>query len=444
MKYIDNDMDDLFNKAGRDYPLNTDIRNWDAVQKALDDPGDPAIAAGSKDSMKKYYPLLLLLLIPLAYIWMDNGNIQPKNEKGIAAVNKNEISGSIKKKNEPPATKQVDQHTKPVMVTGSKKERDANMDGENNTADNSIENRKNSDTRQEKIITPAPDQHSDIILINKNSRPALTSLTSRNEKSPYLSHKDAYITEEFLQKGWSRFPPPGISTAPSANPRTAISGNPSIRSLEQPAATTSDSSKIKSDKKLPSFYYQLKAGADISTIKYQEVKKPGSNISLLLGYRFSKHWSLEAGATWAVKKYYTDGRYFDKRGTRIPPAVIIYYLDGGCSMFEFPLGARYMARPGKNSFFATGGLISTVMKKEGYNYKAEVAGTVYDGYWNYKNSGNYLFSELQLAAGYQYKLFRNINFIIEPYLQMPLRKIGIGKMPVTSAGLHFGLLHEIR
>ena len=35
MKFYDDDMDELFNKAGRDYPLKTDPKNWDAVRSAL-------------------------------------------------------------------------------------------------------------------------------------------------------------------------------------------------------------------------------------------------------------------------------------------------------------------------------------------------------------------------------------------------------------------------
>jgi hypothetical protein len=468
MKYIDNDMDDLFNKASEEYPLNTDNKNWDAVQRALAEDHDPAAVAVGKNNIRKYYPLVLLLLIPLAYIWLDNGNTQTNDEKSISSVNKNERSAAAEKKKALPVTKQDDQLTNSVTVTENKNEKAGKVKEEKNN----ITNSETSGTGKEdvtgkitkagkndidvmenpakKIVTinntngkntavPSPTQSKKTNSGSNNSRPVLTSIKG---KSNYLSQKDTYVTKMDLLKGWSQFPPHGLYTDPSADPQTVIAGAPSLRSLEQPGSAILAPAKIKADKKLPSFYYQVKGGLDVSTVKFQEVRKPGTNISLLLGYRFSKHWSVEAGATWAVKKYYTDGKYFDKTAAGISSN--IYFLNGGCYMFEFPVGVRYVSRPGKNSFFATGGLISMVMKKEGYDYKAESGGWVYDNYKDYKNSGNYLFSELQLGAGYQYKLFRGINIIIEPYLQMPLKKTGIGKMPVTSAGLHFGLLHEIR
>src|SRR4051812_40351438 len=81
MKYIDNDMDDLFNKAGHEYPLNTDKQNWDAVQKALLEQQSSIPPQITKKTISRYYPLLLLL-IPLMYIWFvnDTDNVHPKNQ----------------------------------------------------------------------------------------------------------------------------------------------------------------------------------------------------------------------------------------------------------------------------------------------------------------------------------------------------------------------------
>ena len=35
MQYIDNDMDDLFRKAAKDYPLNTNSGDWEEVVKKI-------------------------------------------------------------------------------------------------------------------------------------------------------------------------------------------------------------------------------------------------------------------------------------------------------------------------------------------------------------------------------------------------------------------------
>jgi hypothetical protein len=188
----------------------------------------------------------------------------------------------------------------------------------------------------------------------------------------------------------------------------------------------------------------MMAGPDFSTIKYQDIKNIGSGVGLLLGYRFSNHWSVEASGFWSTKKYFTDGKYFDKANANVPAYVELYFLDGGCQMVELPIDVRYEFTPGKNSFFMTAGLNSYFMKKESYDYKADASGSVYDGHRNYTNSGSNIFSNLQLSGGYQHKLFSKFVIRIEPYLQVPLREVGIGKMPITSAGVHIGLVRETK
>src|SRR5688572_12050589 len=66
MKF-ENDMDDLFNKAGQDYPLKTTPDKWDAVSAALHGK-DGAPVTANKNNLSRYSPLLLLLLlIPLFF-----------------------------------------------------------------------------------------------------------------------------------------------------------------------------------------------------------------------------------------------------------------------------------------------------------------------------------------------------------------------------------------
>lgn len=106
-------------------------------------------------------------------------------------------------------------------------------------------------------------------------------------------------------------------------------------------------------------------------------------------------------------------------------------------MFEFPLSVRYNI---SDRFFAGAGLTSYIMKHESYDYMANAGGMVYPGYRSYKHSGDHLFSNLQLSGGYDLKLKQRFKIRIEPYIKLPLKNIGIGKMPITSSGVYFGLM----
>lgn len=83
MQYIDNDMDELFNKAGRDYPLKTDNGDWDAIAGRLQQPAATATPLTPKNN-RKYYWLLLFLLLPIDYLMFDN-------DAGRKSINQNDI-----------------------------------------------------------------------------------------------------------------------------------------------------------------------------------------------------------------------------------------------------------------------------------------------------------------------------------------------------------------
>ena len=54
MKFFDDDMDELFNKAGRQYPLKTEPKNWEAVRGALLPEQGVTGAAQKKRNWKRF------------------------------------------------------------------------------------------------------------------------------------------------------------------------------------------------------------------------------------------------------------------------------------------------------------------------------------------------------------------------------------------------------
>src|ERR1017187_6864999 len=71
MEYLNEDMDDLFRKAGEQYPLKTTNSDWDGVLGRLQpQPGGASsyeLETGGKGNNKKRF-LWLLLLLPLSMI----------------------------------------------------------------------------------------------------------------------------------------------------------------------------------------------------------------------------------------------------------------------------------------------------------------------------------------------------------------------------------------
>jgi len=128
MEHLENDMDDLFQKAGELYPLKITGSDWDAVAGKLqnEDPGDMRELTGVTGiSSRRRKWLLLLLLIPLGLgTYYFSGNLKQGPQNAIStkapggSSNQNKINSVIPDNREsPPSTadkRQVDNKKTPV------------------------------------------------------------------------------------------------------------------------------------------------------------------------------------------------------------------------------------------------------------------------------------------------------------------------------------------
>lgn len=432
MKFFENDMDELFNKAGRHYPLKTEPKNWETVRSALhgDETGVPA--KPNRRRYRRWLPLLLLLLIPAAYVYLDQKNVKQNDEADSSTilptntVTKDEIGETNNKpdksstnQREPNVNQIVKQHQPAIDIESTRRE----VTTGNKNIKQPIATTRHNTSQQSFIQT-------------KTTRPS-TVKAGGNMNEPE-------VTDDLLSS--KKFP--RAASMYSVNvPSAMITMKNLSNELVQPNGSASVPKPDKKNTKYKSgFYYGVIAAPDISTIKNQRIKGMGYSAGIIAGYNFNTRLTIEGGVLWSRKKYYTDGKYFTKSGAQIPDYINVHWLDGGCNMFEFPLAVRYNFSRASNTWFAGVGVTSYMMKKENYTYGANagVSGNYYEGYKSYNRSGDHLFANLQLSGGYKFALSPKINMRIEPYLKAPLKKIGIGKMPVTSTGLYFAITRDIR
>ena len=445
MKFFDDDMDELFNKAGRQYPLKTEPMNWEAVRGALlQEQGVTAVAKDNK-SWRRLLPLLLLLLIPAVYIFLDKDNI---SDKAIISAEKNDQSNLTKSSTD----KNSYSGPKPSSIDTKQTVKDPQLPV---TKEQRANSNKISDPRVKALpYTPLAKQGSgnkhnaDEIkdVNNKEELPGFPKAGTEQKKAdriPMLTPSNDINDEP---AAWNSIPSLNTGLNGLNEPSEVISLNAPVRSLNQLNGSQSVPNSTKRNKYRKGIYYGLLAGPDLTSIKGQEIKGVGYSAGVVVGYLLNNRWQLEGGVMWSRKKYYTNGKYFSKAGAQIPANITVHWLDGGCEMLEFPVVARYNFSARKNTFFGSAGLTSYIMKHEDYKYSAQrgASGYYYRGYKEYDRSGDHLFANLLVSAGYNYNLSSKLNIRIEPYLKMPLKKIGIGKMPITSTGLYFAITRDFR
>jgi hypothetical protein len=204
----------------------------------------------------------------------------------------------------------------------------------------------------------------------------------------------------------------------------------------------------KNNKKVKGFEIGIVGGPDKSNVKFTHSSNAGYNIGLQVGYRFSNRWSVNTGLLYTKKNYKADGKDATKYGWLAGPNVDVYALEGYCSMLDIPLNVRYdFSVTPKNRFFASTGLSTYIMKNEDYDYyyKYGAVNTTYN--WNTGKGGGgdstYLFSILNLSAGFERSLNKHFSIQAEPYLKLPLSQLGYAKLNLSSYGIYFSLKYRI-
>ncbi len=462
MEPIDNDMDDLFQKAGELYPLKISESDWDGVAGKLRDENSEDLNAlsglNTREIRNKHRWRLLLLLIPLGLaglVYISKLVKQQHASPVPITVKNNSIPETKETKTIPSAlVKQISRsnNDKTAAINpGIQNEPfSKNTQVQSNSTVSGYSQFKNgmhSTNGPTKNYSAGKGGQSKNELYPKYGNiPAGADKISKANNPP--ADASAFNPESFHEP----VAKPISLSVYGPNEIVSIYGMPfslgSSRgvSLKSPLSETASKQTSNKTQSFKGIYAGFLFGPDMSTVDFQSIKQPGFSLGVLAGYRFNKRLAIETGFMWDKKYYYSDGDHFNKSQANIPPNIYIQDLNGNCNMFEIPIALRYDFAFSKNHvFFAKAGLSSYLMKKENYSYNAVSNGVQYPAYnLSYNTSTDYIFSIVQFSAGYEIAISRKTEIRIEPYFKIPLQGIGIGSMPISSAGFYLGISHSFR
>lgn len=420
MQSVNDDMDDLFRRASENYPLNTEGADFNKLLALLeaDDNNKAASTIKSTGSARKF--LWLLLLIP--FMWLCNGNYFNRS-KDIATTENTVITQKT--------------NSDKIGSVGNQPSKVAETNHED-----AQENIHSFHLQEKKY----PSLMASTVLNYQDQNPSLSDM---KDEMTLIVDKHQNENDNLLQKNGIE---ESLKNDPIADKAEVVtkaedSTNKDIKNTdfdldkEQSQQAVKNTIKIKREKR---FYVGLIAGPDVSTVKFQSVKDIGISKGIIAGFQMNNKLSIEAGIVWDKKYYYTDGQYFSTKNITLPSTVKIESLNGNCDMIELPISLRYVFKSSsKIKWTSTLGLSSYLMKNESYEYMYNNSGSVYQRNKTYNTASEFWFSVMNLGVGYNRKLGKVADLRIEPYLKIPLRGVGIGELPLTSAGITIGLTRKI-
>jgi hypothetical protein len=465
MQYLNDDMDELWRKAADEYPLNTTSADWNQVAAKM------GIEPLRKRNARRYLPLLLLLLLP--WVCIQYRQHKEGEDARTAATPKGRMQQAPGQAT--PDASHVDGARQSAKKTISATEAGQTAAASKETISFPV-NTTTTDPSGTPVLTSKRTSSASVQIrstdTRKTARTHVAPFTFISASSSVRSRSKAVADHENIAKGRRSA---GSGTAGQEEPTPlgtvvtpdATATVPPVRDEQPPVAARDTTTVGKTAVALPpvvdspaltkpaqqkaktatpkGLYAGILGGMGVTSVKGQRVEKAGTDIGIVLGYTAGKHWAFEAGLLWSRKHYYSRGDLV-KAEVYTPRYYVLSDVSGDCRMIEIPVSVQYHFAYGRHgNWFASAGLSSYLMQREDYDYtyKNNSYNTEYPVYSTYNNATKDWISQLQLSAGYRWSLPRRFALRAEPYVQLPLKVAGYGRLPLTSAGLRIAITKSI-
>ena len=193
-------------------------------------------------------------------------------------------------------------------------------------------------------------------------------------------------------------------------------------------------------------YGGIIAGPQFSQTKQQGFGNAGLSAGLIAGFRFTKQLSIETGFTISNKQFSSAGEYFDmsKIAAAMPSGMKLLQIHSTNTVLEIPFNVNYeVVKLRKGRIFTSGGISSYIITNEHNQYQASINGAYETLTGNYSVRQSYFAAAANMGLGYEWNAGNGLNLRVNPYVQIPLKMIGMGSMPVVSTGIYLGILFPI-
>jgi hypothetical protein len=190
----------------------------------------------------------------------------------------------------------------------------------------------------------------------------------------------------------------------------------------------------------PKLAVRFSYSPDLSAVGLKNFSKPGNAVSLLIEYALFRRLYIQTGVARSSKVYNAKAGDYEWPASWYDQKTLPTSVDGVCKIIEIPLNFRYdLTQTERTRWFASAGASSYYMQNEkyDYNYPEHTYGIKWQNYET--STGWYWLSHLNASIGFEYRLSKKLSLIAEPYVRMPVKKVGFGKVDLFTFGTWFSI-----
>jgi hypothetical protein len=224
-------------------------------------------------------------------------------------------------------------------------------------------------------------------------------------------------------------------------PQAVVSNKQPVAKSEETAAASQSTSELPARSIESRLYFTASVASDANALIGSGTGKVTAMYGIGIGYQVNNRFSIQTGLYGGSKRYSTDAAkgYYLKDGYW--RTVNIRNIDADCLIFNVPISVRYNAiRRRAGQWYGIAGISSYFMQKESYDYYYYYTGSsTLQHKKEVYGDNNHLFSVIDLSIGYEHRLSKHLSIQGEPYLKVPMKGVGEGRVHLYSAGLMLGL-----
>ncbi|MCR9066446.1 MAG: PorT family protein [Cytophagales bacterium] len=189
--------------------------------------------------------------------------------------------------------------------------------------------------------------------------------------------------------------------------------------------------------KQPKLAFRLAFSPDFSAVPSNSFFKIGHNIGGLVEYRFNDKWLIQTGVIKSLKYYTANSDSYGWPETWGQRPTELNLVEARCNMLDLPVNIRYDFSQGINRWFAQAGFTSYLMLRETYDYIYE--NSYSSQKWNSweGKTGFYNAGEFNASFGLERRISKGISLQVEPFVKVPLAKVGYGNVKLITTGIFF-------
>jgi hypothetical protein len=189
------------------------------------------------------------------------------------------------------------------------------------------------------------------------------------------------------------------------------------------------------------WYITAAIGGNIGYISNPAIKDAYLQYNFGLGYNISKYVSFQTGISFGKRTFDARKDQFVYKGPSVQEK-FFRTAAANIDVIDIPFTIRYQFSDIENQgLYTTMGISTIFMPKEDYNLTLDYGTTKEYLNQNFNNSRSPL-AFLNLSVGYQFPMKKSFTFLLEPYLQLPFKKIGGGGVKMSSVGIQVGLKYS--